>query len=335
MPQELISIVMPVKNGAVYLAECLDSILEQSYTHWELLVVNDHSTDHTNELLLSYAQKDQRIKVLQNEGQGIIHALRLAYTNSEGTYISRMDADDVMTPNKLSVLYKNLKEWGRGHLAIGKVRYFSATQLGEGYQAYEEWLNRLTEEGQNFQELYKECVIPSPCWMLHRTDLDQSGAFDSDLYPEDYDLCFRFYQSGLKCIPCNETLHHWRDYSERTSRNSPDYADNGFIQIKCHYFLKLNHDTDRPLVLWGAGKKGKAVARYMNEQGQSIHWVCNNPNKIGHNIYGIEMQASEKAWQLNEPQIIVAVAIKDVQQMLKDTFAQRGLEGMKDVFFFC
>ena len=134
-------------------------------------------------------------------------------------------------------LLNSLQNLGRGHVAIGKVRYFSETGIANGYKRYEKWLNSLTIKGTNFDEIYKECVIPSPCWMVYREDLDRCKAFSSNVYPEDYDLAFRFYMQGLKPIKCNEILHYWRDYPSRTSRTDNHYSDNTFLDIKSNYFL--------------------------------------------------------------------------------------------------
>ena len=141
-------------------------------------------------------------------------------------------------------------------------------------------------KGANFQDLYKECVIPSPCWMVYRTDLEKCAAFRPNRYPEDYDLCFRFYENGLKIIPNDQVLHQWRDYPNRTSRTDKNYADNRFLAIKVHYFLKLEMDKTRPLVIWGAGRKGKLIARQLIEYKIDFQWVCNNERKIGRDIYG-------------------------------------------------
>jgi len=78
MKNPLISIVMPAKNTALFLAECLDSILLQSATNWELLVVDDNSTDTTFSILENYAQKDNRVQIFKNKGSGIIDALRIS-----------------------------------------------------------------------------------------------------------------------------------------------------------------------------------------------------------------------------------------------------------------
>lgn len=335
MPDLLISILMPVKNTADYLEECLNSILQQTEKHWELIAVNDHSTDDSLLILKKYAQKDSRIKVLNNDGQGIIAALRLAYGNAKGALISRMDSDDVMMTQKLSFLKKQLIDNGKGHLATGQVAYFSNSVLGNGYLKYQNWLNDLTAKGINFQEIYKECVIPSPCWMVFREDFEECGAFLPNLYPEDYDLTFRFYEKGLKVIPCQQVLHQWRDYPNRTSRTDKNYADNRFLTLKLAYFLKLDYTKNKPLVVWGAGKKGKFIAKYLIAQEQTFSWICNNENKLGKNIYGQILQPIDKIKILNNPQLIVAVAGEQPQKEIQQFLITENLMQGQDYFFFC
>ncbi|MEX2590379.1 MAG: glycosyltransferase family 2 protein [Chitinophagales bacterium] len=327
--------LMPVKNAEPFLWQCLDSIIHQSYGNWELLAVNDHSDDDSFEILENYSAKDKRIQVLQNTGKGIIPALRLAYEKSKGKYITRMDADDICKQNKLGVLLNNLLKYGRGHIAIGQVEYFSENELGEGYKKYAEWLNSLTAKGNNFEEIFKECVIPSPCWMLHRADLEKCGAFSSDQYPEDYDLCFRMYAAGLKCIPCNQTLHLWRDHPERSSRNDPNYLDNHFSELKIKYFLKSENKSDRALVLWGAGKRGKKLAVLLNAAHIDFHWICNNPNKIGNEIYGQVIHDESTFPKFQSSQVIVAVANSIAQENIRAKLQYSGMKNMKDYFFFC
>ena len=113
MHTPLISILMPYKNTGRFLEACLDSIIEQGYNHWELLAVNDHSTDHSQDILQDYARLDPRIKLRLNSGKGIIPALRTAYAISSGAFITRMDSDDIMYPDKLQHLLSGLQSHGR------------------------------------------------------------------------------------------------------------------------------------------------------------------------------------------------------------------------------
>jgi glycosyltransferase involved in cell wall biosynthesis len=330
-----ISILLPVKNAASFLPACLDSIINQTESDWELIAIDDHSSDESAKILEAYAKSDHRISTYRNKGHGIIPALQFAYQNSTGAFITRMDADDVMKPWKLASLQNDLLERGPGHLSTGLVEYISEGQLGAGYLRYQQWLNQLSRKGSNYQEIYKECVIPSPCWMVYREDLQKCGAFDSNRYPEDYDLCFRFFAAGLQCIPVSNVLHEWRDHPDRASRNDPNYLDHRFLNLKVFWFLKLHHDAGRPLVLWGAGKKGKGIAKLLIQKGIHFNWICNNEKKIGSNIFDVRMHPIEHIDHLLEPQVIIAVAGPTEQRGIINMLEKRQKKPMQDYYLFC
>ncbi len=308
----MISILMPVKNAAPFLQECIDSILNQTYTDWELIAIDDHSSDQSFNVLKAASEHDSRVQVLNNEGEGIIKALQLAYAQSKGDFITRMDADDICMPNKLKDMHDQLLNHGTGYLATGLVQYFADNGVGDGFKKYELWLNTLNSQGAAFTEIYKECPIPSPCWMLRREDLDRCGAFNSAVYPEDYDLCFRFYKYDLKPIAARETLLKWRDHSGRTSRNDSNYIEEKLLAIKCYYFLEIDLNKDHELILWGAGRRGKFIAKYLVEQNIPFTWVCNNEKKIGKDIYGMRLQDASKL-NKGHAQVIISVA-NDLEQ---------------------
>ncbi|MEZ4793479.1 MAG: glycosyltransferase family 2 protein [Gelidibacter sp.] len=335
MRQPLVSILTPFKNTGKFLPQCVESILKQTHTNWELLIIDDHSTDDSCEIVNNFAKKDPRIKLLKNDGHGIIDALRLAFKHSKGDYITRMDSDDVMTADKLKVLLDNLLEKGIQHLAVGLVNYFSDEGISDGYGRYERWLNGLTVKGENYSGIYKECVIPSPCWMIHRDDLIACNAFNPNRYPEDYDLTFRFYKHQMICVPCDKVLHHWRDYATRTSRTHEHYAQNYFLDIKLHYFLELDYDESRVLTVWGAGFKGKHIAKLLKKRNVPFIWICNNPKKISKHIYGIELQSFTYLNELHNPQSIVTVANEQSQERIKTYFSDQNMKSMTDYFFFC
>lgn len=335
METPLVSIFIPFKNTEAYLTECLQSIKEQDYGNWEVLAVDDHSADGSYKIAELFAVRDYRFRVLKNNGTGIIPALRTAYASSSGRFVTRMDSDDIMTPDRLRHMVEALEGTGEGHLAVGKVKYFSIRGISKGYEQYEDWLNALTEKGDNYAGIYKECPVPSPCWMAYRTDFESCGGFREDRYPEDYDLCFRFYRAQLKVIPCNKVLHYWRDYDHRTSRTSEHYAQNYFLDIKLHYFLLLDRDPERPLAVWGAGNKGKAIAKSLADKGLPFNWLCDNPKKIGKNIYGKAPEHYRKLDDLGNAQSIVTVANRKSQLAIRGFLSERGQQEMADYFFFC
>lgn len=107
----LISLIMSVYNGEEYLSETLESILAQDFPYWELIAVNDCSSDSTRDILEEYAKKDSRIKVLNNtQNLKLPTSLNKALLASSGKYAARMDADDICLPDRLSKQYAFMEQ---------------------------------------------------------------------------------------------------------------------------------------------------------------------------------------------------------------------------------
>lgn len=328
-----ISILIPVKNEEAFIEECLHSIQEQTFEDWEAWVVDDHSTDETFEIVEELSRKDSRIRVVKNEGKGIIQALKTAYQRSTGQFITRMDGDDIMRPKKLETLCNSLLEKGKRHVAVGGVHYFSAERVKSGFKNYELWLNKRTADGTNFRDIFRECSIPSPNWMLYREDLDRIGAFDSDRYPEDYDLAFRMFLGGLEVIPCSEITLDWRDYPERTSRTSSVYQDHTFTEIKWHYFQEYFRNPSQRLVLFGTGFRGKKLAQHLIEEKVDFEWVSHNKEKIGKHIYDVMIKPLDQfAWE--GAQIIATIAKDKGREEVNSLARKNGLVINKDLIHF-
>ncbi|WP_245986468.1 glycosyltransferase family 2 protein [Marinoscillum furvescens] len=335
--QPLVSIIMAVKDTAPYLEECLDSILAQTYTNWELIAVNDHSTDRTPEILREYEQKDERVRVFDSHKPRLIPTLQVGYAQARGELINRMDSDDRMPAKKLEVLVNAWLPHGKGTIIAGGTEHFvEEGEVGDGFLRYERWLNHVARTSTHYQEIYKECVIPSHCWIIHRDDFDSVGAFDPVVYPEDYDLCFRFYQNGLRVIGVDKVLHYWRDRSQRISRTWEEYKDNRYFELKLRYFYELDRDSRRPLVIWGAGRNGKDLIRLLQprEKESQLHWVCDNDRKIGKDIYGIRMEGCDAILSLDRPQILIVVSAPDDVAEIRQQLIAWGKQPVTDYWFF-
>ncbi|MCH8032929.1 MAG: glycosyltransferase family 2 protein [Bacteroidetes bacterium] len=335
MDNSLISIVMPAKNAEAYITECIKSILEQEEVDWELIVVNDNSTDGTKAIVEDFTKKDRRISIFDNQGDGIISALKTGYRHVKGAYITRMDADDIMPVCKLKELKSELIKVGKGGLSTGLVKYFPSEKIGEGYKKYEAWLNNLCKSNNHFNEIYKECVIASPCWMIHKEDFDEIGAFDSTMYPEDYELVFRFYKKGLNISASDQVLHLWRDHPDRASRNHENYAIPYFFELKMTYFLELDFDKSKELIVWGTGEKGKIIANILQSKGIEFSWMCDNERKFGVDIKGVIIESFGEIKNRKYFKLIIAVAQRDAQAKIRAFLKGCNLIQNEDYFFFC
>ncbi|EOY5379426.1 glycosyltransferase family 2 protein [Cronobacter dublinensis] len=107
----LISVIMPVYNGQRFVDEAISSIIEQEYKEFELIIIDDGSTDSTSDILNKWAIKDKRIKVYHQNNSGIISALNKGIEQATGDYIARMDADDISHPERLRTQYQYMREY--------------------------------------------------------------------------------------------------------------------------------------------------------------------------------------------------------------------------------
>jgi len=323
---------MPFKNPGNYFIPCVESILNQSYKNWELIAVNDHSDDGSFQLAQSCANKHTKITVIDSKGDGIIQALRCGYEYSKGDYIHRMDSDDIMPRQKLE---KMMEAISPKSLVTGLVDYFSDDfDLGDGYKKYTTWINQSMKSGDLWKDIYKECPVPSSAWLLHRDDFESVGAFNSSLIPEDYEFSFRLYQSGIKIKIVPEVIHRWRDSTNRTSRMESQYFPENYVDLKVGYFLKIDRNKTIPLVLWGAGKKGKKIARVLLELGENFTWVTDNPLKFGVNIYNQIVRPRNKI-NLKNYQQIIAISSPSEQIEVQSILDSLELKNRKNYFWFC
>lgn len=273
-----LSIITPVKNAAPWLAECIESCLKQSFTDWEWIFVDDHSSDNSYTLVSAFAEMDARIQIHKNHGEGIIKALSKALELARGRYVTRMDADDIMPEDRLRLLVNALENSPAQTVVTGLVAYFPKKGLSEGYKVYENWLNEISLKQTFWHNIYRECVIASPNWMMRMADLQAVGGFKNLNYPEDYDLVLRWYAAGFRIKGIPQLTLYWREHSLRTSRNSELYSQQQFFKLKLQHFLQLDYSPARHLILWGTGVKAKLTATILLQKQVQFIWMDLKPH---------------------------------------------------------
>lgn len=326
----MVSILMPMKNASRYVGEAIESIVAQTYGNWELIIVDDHSTDNSVETVRSFANVDRRIHLFPNKGEGILPALQTASGRVSGTTITRMDADDLMPKDKLAVLRSTLNQADAKTLVTGKSRYFGEKEISLGYQKYEEWLNGVVDRQSFFTEIYRECTIASPNWMTRTADFQAMGGYERIQYPEDYDMVFRLRNAGFTVKGIDQVTHLWREHPNRTSRHSAVYQQASFFRLKMDYFLKSEIKPDQHLVVWGAGKKGKLVAKRLIEANLPFTWMDWRHERYQAGIYSQPIVPIENFEAIEQPIVISTVwppdsQKRDIERFVKENHLRMGV----------
>lgn len=177
MPQDLVSIIIPNFNNECYIAAALDSILAQSYAHWEALVVDDGSSDGSRAIIEAYASKDSRITpIFFTHNQGVSAARNYALSQAKGRFIAFLDADDVWEAHKLEVQVRTMLEQDAA-LSYGGYRVIdeSGAVLGG-------FLPRATI---TYNDMLKTCQIGNSTAMYDR---DKVGTPHAGTIRHDYEL---------------------------------------------------------------------------------------------------------------------------------------------------
>jgi teichuronic acid biosynthesis glycosyltransferase TuaG len=209
---------MPVYNGQKYIKESVDSVLAQDYTCWELIVVDDGSTDKTPEILQEFATTDVRIKVISQENRGQSNARNMAIESSKGELITFLDSDDYWLPHRLSLMER---EFIRGDQDL---LFADSYILEEG--VFEKDCEKLKCFGvksnsysgtKGLEEFLDINLIPILTVMM-RANVAKHFLFDESIsMAEDYDLWLRLLVAGFKLRSVGCKVAVYRIHSGSTS----------------------------------------------------------------------------------------------------------------------
>jgi glycosyltransferase involved in cell wall biosynthesis len=272
-----VAVLMPVYNGEATIEAATRSVLEQTFSDWSLIVVDDGSTDDSIAQLTSVAGSETRIRVLRQEHLGLVSALNLGLSQVGGAvdYVARMDCDDVMHPVRLDRQVRMLDTHSELTLVSCKVRI---EPEDSGLSAYVDWLNGLETPQDIARNLFVESPVCHPTVMCRAAALRHIGGYRDRGWPEDYDLWLRFAEAGALMAQVPQILHTWCDSKSRLTRTDPRYSAANFTRLKAH-FLARRWSRGR---IWGAGRDGKRLARALEAEGMTIDaFIDIDPRKIG------------------------------------------------------
>lgn len=212
-----VSVIMPVYNGEKYISNALDSLLAQSFDDWELVIVNDGSTDSSAKKIEPYFEL-ANIRYIYQDNRGVAAALNRGIEFSSGDFIALLDQDDIYLPDKLSLQISLMREHPDIALAHGDIKLID----GEGREIIPlvPWITDAS--GYCFATLFVSNRIAAPTVMLRKTHLSVTGVFDESLnYGLDYDLWLRIsHRFPIGYI--NRTLALYRRHDANMSASKND-----------------------------------------------------------------------------------------------------------------
>lgn len=223
---DLVSIIMPAFNAANTINESILSVYTQDYLTWELLIINDGSSDHTEEVILKWVEQDKRIIYIKNdENKGVSYSRNLGMKIAKGEWISFLDSDDLWTKDKLSIQL---------HLMIKKKSLFSFTgtsfidNQGNPYPGFFE-----VKEDLKYNDLLRHNSIACSSTILHRS-LIKFASFKGDAMSEDFASWLNILRELKTCTGINKPLLIYRISKQSKSGNKFKSAFMGYKAYRQH-----------------------------------------------------------------------------------------------------
>jgi len=327
----LVSVLLPVYNCGHLLREAVQSILDQSYANFELIIVDDHSDDNA---IQSLPLHDQRIHLYSNPGKGIINALNYASTKANGEIFARMDGDDISLPHRLETQLDFLLAHPNIDIIGGKVEIFREDATVDlGYKLYEEWINSLTTPQTIADNIFIESPLPHPTVMMHKHTFVQLNGYQDRQWAEDYDLWLRAYMQGLHMAKPEDIVLRWRDEPTRTSRTDCRYSKDNFLKAKS-YYLANTLLKQRSALIWGSGPTGVKLCDNLSSLSCDITaFIDVHPRRIGKHKRGRPVIAMDELGKHDGAFIVAAVATRGARADIRHYLTgMKKTEGVDYIF---
>ena len=223
----LISIIMPAYNAEKHIEEAIYSILIQTYSNFELIIINDGSTDKTQEIIDKYTKKDSRIKTMKQKNAGVVAAANRAASLAHGEYITRHDADDISFPTKLSDYLATLEKEPSAVLVSGNIEVINDS----GEFIYKDYIPPTDEDIKRALLIYNP--LANGATLIKKSFFDKVGGY-SDVFAEDLDLWIKLYDKG-RFVSTGTFVYRWRISPNGLTSSNSDKT----INIEREYTSRL------------------------------------------------------------------------------------------------
>lgn len=331
-----ISVLMTVYNEEKYIFEAIQSILNQTYKDFELIIIDDASTDKTTDIIRSI--QDGRISLYSlpnNKGVGYANDYALQF--AKGKYIAKMDADDVSHPERLAIQYEFLEKNSHVGVVDTLVDYFTESPKVKESQRFNDYVygkhvNQSYDSKTYSKELYWFCNIVHSAVMYRRELINKSKYPLDMLVCEDYSYFYQMNKQGILFHKIPQILLSVRMSDTSLTAIKTEEIIQNIFSIKKKEIRRFIEKDKKPIVIWGAGKLGELTHSFikinfdkeniffvdsrikLKEKEQLLGTITLNPNSI----------------DLDEMKVFVASSYGKYE--IVDELEKKGFKNMDDYF---
>lgn len=325
---------MPVRDAAATLDAAVRSVVQQTDHDWELVAIDDGSTDGSRAILERWARCDSRIRVLAQPPLGIVAALEAGLRAARAPLIARLDADDVCHPERLARQRAHLDTRPDVGVVGCRVVFGGDRQRQAGYARYVDWTNALLDHEAIALNRFVESPLVHPSVVFRRAVVERAGGYREGQFPEDYELWLRWLEAGVRVEKVDAALLTWNDAPARLSRRDARYAPEAFFAVKAPYlarWLAACNCHHPEVVVWGAGPRTRRRVRRLIEHGIRIAaYVDIDPRKVGRRLDGRPVLAPADLPPAGRCFVVACVAAHGAREAIEAALRAAGYRAGAD-----
>jgi len=322
-----VSVLLPFKDAEDYLDDALASIAGQTLKDIEVVLVNDSSSDSSVLIAQKWCSEDFRFVLVNASGTGLVDALNRGLDECRGTWIARMDADDISMSSRIEKQLKLAVSMGHRTVVSCQVHSFPDRIITVGYRLYETWLNGLTEPEEIEKNLFIESPVPHPTAFYHRRSIIAEGGYTERELPEDYELWLRLWSRGFRFARVPEVLLHWRDRSGRLSRTGSAYSLTSFYRLKARYLEYVPCLSGKTIFIAGSGQTARRLGKCLLDNGFHIlAFIDPSEGRQGKMLKGRPVMGPDELADRAGIPVVIASRLPGARETIKSFLDKLGLK---------
>jgi glycosyltransferase involved in cell wall biosynthesis len=319
-----ISVILPFYKAGQELDLAIQSISRQTFTDWELLLVNNNASAGAIAIAEKWTGADPRIRLLHEPVQGIAFALNTGLHQAGANLIARMDADDISHSIRFEKQISFLDANPEVDVVSTQTTFHSNLELSEGYDIFTQWQNNNITPEEHYISRFIESPLAHPTVMFRKKLIEKFGRYSTANVPEDYELWLRWFDKSVRFYKIPEPLLQWNDHPQRLSRTHDNYSKEAFYTIKCTYlaaWMKRSIPPKKKVVICGSSKIVRKRADLLRELGVDVFGYTDVKRVRNRSINFVPLH------KLNEPEnwlIVNFISKRGVRESVRTHFMNLG-----------